>query len=135
MIRVQAADRELKSKEARIVFYLSYIVRYLRAQSAKEPESARWVGVLDVRVPHGYKGGCSCESRPDFIRHVSTDFPKVWAPTAFARVGNAVFLGRVQVLDDLSRRAACFFTRARHIPREYANALRNVRPRRDGQVE
>ena len=57
MIRVQAADRELKSKEARIVFYLSCIVRYLRAQSAKEPESARWVGVLDVRVPHGYKGG------------------------------------------------------------------------------
>ena len=76
MIRVQAADREPKSKEARIVFYLSCIVRYLRAQSAKEPESARWVGVLDVRVPHGYKGGCSCESRPDFIRHVSTDFPK-----------------------------------------------------------
>ena len=59
MIRVQAADREPKSKEARIVFYLSCIVRYLRAQSAKEPESARWVGVLDVRVPHGYKGGCS----------------------------------------------------------------------------
>ena len=59
----------------------------------------------------------------------------VRAPTAFARVGNAVFLGPVQVLDDLSRRAACFFTRARHVPREYANALRNVRPRRDGQVE
>ena len=57
MIRVQAADRELKSKEARILFYLSYIVRYLRAQSAKEPESAKWVGVLAVRVPHGYKGG------------------------------------------------------------------------------
>ena len=59
MIRVQAADGEPKSKEARIVFYLSCIVRYLRAQSAKEPESARWVGVLDVRVPYGYKGGCS----------------------------------------------------------------------------
>ena len=50
MIRVQAADREPKSKEARIVFYLSCIVRYLRAQSAKEPESARWVGVLDVNI-------------------------------------------------------------------------------------
>ena len=59
----------------------------------------------------------------------------VWAPTAFARVGNAVFLGRVQVLNDLSRRSACFFTRARRVPREYANALCNVRPRRDGQVE
>ena len=55
MIRVQEAEREPKSKEAKIVFYLSCIVRYLRAQSAKEPESARWVGVLDVRVPHGYK--------------------------------------------------------------------------------
>lgn len=87
MIRVQAADRELKSKEARIVFYLSYIVRYLRAQSAKEPESARWVGVLDVRVPHGYKGGCSCESRPDFIRQVSTDFPKGYGPALEAPQG------------------------------------------------
>ena len=64
MIRVQAADREPKSKEARIVFYLSCIVRYLRAQSAKEPESARWVGVLDVRVPYGYKGGLLCENTP-----------------------------------------------------------------------
>jgi len=36
--------------------------------------------VLDVRVPHGYKGGCSCESRPDFIRHVRTDFPKGFGP-------------------------------------------------------
>ena len=53
MIRVQEADREPKSKEARIVFYLSYIVRYLRAQSAKELEKTKRVGVLDVRVPHG----------------------------------------------------------------------------------
>ena len=51
MIRVQEADREPKSREARIVFYLSCIVRYLRAQSAKEPESTRWVGVLDVHHP------------------------------------------------------------------------------------
>ena len=64
MIRVQEAERESKSKEARIVFYLSCIVRYLRAQSAKEPESARWVGVLDVRAPYGYKGGLLCENTP-----------------------------------------------------------------------
>ena len=76
MIRVQEADREPKSKEARIVFYLSCIVRYLRAQSAKEPESARWVGVLDVRVPCGYKGGCSVRMTPICLPRVSTVFPK-----------------------------------------------------------
>jgi len=76
MIRVQAADRELKSKEARIVFYLSYIVRYLRAQSAKEPESARWVGVLDVRVPHGFKGVAPLRVAPILYATFSTDLPK-----------------------------------------------------------
>ena len=74
MIRVQEAEREPKSKEARIVFYLSCIVRYLRAQSAKEPESARWVGVLDVRVPHGYKGGLLCDNTPILLPRVVSTF-------------------------------------------------------------
>ena len=57
-------------------------MRYLRAQSAKEPESARWVGVLDVRVPHGYKGGCSVRSTPiSFIRpRLTHRLPKGYGP-------------------------------------------------------
>ena len=30
--------------------------------------------------PMGTRGGCSCENRPDFVRHVSTDFPKGCGP-------------------------------------------------------